>query len=68
MSKSGENIRIVKTIKNKKFEDNNIKKYERMFGLLVTVLGVVLLVGFWSIIFGVIEFFKELKEKNKDSV
>ena len=35
-----------------------------MFGLLVLFFGVTILVGFWSVVFSIVEFFKELKEKS----
>jgi hypothetical protein len=35
-----------------------------MFGLLVLIFGVTVLVGFWSVVFAIVEFFKELKEKS----
>ena len=68
LSKKGENKSIANTIRNKKLEVNNIKKLERMFAILLIFFGIVLLVGFWSIVFGIIDFFKELNDKNKDSV
>jgi hypothetical protein len=68
LSKNGLKISIISNIKNKRFEVNNIKKGDGMFFLLVAFLGIFLLSTFWSVVFGIIDFFKELKDKKNDSV
>ena len=34
-----------------------------MFGLLVLVFGITILVGFWSVVFAIVEFLQEVKEE-----